>query len=222
MEMSGARRRWSVRHLLAAISVAVLALAVMPGCAWLFGMPPGPDHDPGGGPRGATVADPKAPPEMRSQAVPFFESGDPNYRGLGGAMINDGRLVLMKAPPRENVTDHDIALGLAFGRAVLAHYADALSSMSEAECDGDGARKESAIRVAPSGSAEDEIRTGLACVRLRNPGAAWVGASLLVSDSSRITPRAVSHVALMRPDRSTVGFYVDVSRFVAETGSELP
>ncbi|HVO00787.1 MAG TPA: hypothetical protein VMT54_01230 [Candidatus Cybelea sp.] len=215
MAMFGSARQWSVRQLLAAIAVAILALAVMPGCTWLFGtwrMPaPGiPTVEPGGGRGGSTIVYPAKPPTI-SDAPSQFVQPSTGYRSLGGAFIYDGGLLIVKAKGGTDapLSERDLDVGLAFGREVAAHNIDRLDPTALANCIGDGDRPETAIQVLNLANRIDEVRAGIACARMRNPGAQWIGSSLMANDR-----RAVSYVLLERHNGERIGLFTDVMGFV--------
>ena len=103
------------------------------------------------------------------------------------------------------------------GNAAAEHYIDTMGYLDpEKDCVGRGDDPETAIEVASRLDPADEVRAGIACVRLRAPGRSWF-ASKLMTDGKR----TIAFVMVRRPDRSD-GFarYIDVSRFATKVAGD--
>jgi hypothetical protein len=214
------RAPWSLEHFLAVVAVASLAVIVMPGCAWLIRSNPQPYYfddaglEPGGGPAGTTLVNPLPPPEVREGASRFLL---PNidYRSLGGVFVYDGHIVIVKPRSEDNAAldENDVTTGLAFGQLVAAHYDDRLDIVVPEDCIGSDIMTD-VIKVRQVADPKDEVAAVLACARMRDPGARWIGSTLEANARG-----ALSHVVLQRQDGTRFGVFVDVSRFVAQHGA---
>jgi hypothetical protein len=201
------------------IAVVLLILLVTPACPWMFNwktterLPGG--MEPNGGPHGGGLVYPVSPPEI-SDAPSLFVAAEPGTRSLGGIFVYDGRLVIIRAkplffdPPRQ---ESDIAIGLAFGQLVAEHHIDRLDAFTEDDCLGDGDDLEGPIQPQKVTAPDDEVAAGIACARLRNPGATWIASKLLIGDRY-----AAAFVLLERQDGERIGVYTDVTRFVRQRG----
>jgi hypothetical protein len=211
--------QWHLSHALAVIAVVLLIALVTPGCAWLFGLMPdgpyAPTVEPGGGPSRGGLTYPLAAPVV-SDAPSLFVAAEPGYRSLGGIFIYDSQLMIIRAktvfePTRQN---NDLALGLAFGHLVAEHHIDPLRNLAAEDCLGDGDGPETPIQPQRVSTPEDEVAAGIACARLRNPGARWIASKLMVKDR-----HGVAFVLLQRQDDGEqIGVYTDVTRFVWQGG----
>ena len=201
--------RWRCSHGLAMVAVAALVGLVTPGCAWLFGFNrANPTLEPSG-----TLAYPTQEPIVTHEPSVFVTAA-PGYRSLGGIFAYHSGLIIAdpnQAPDPAHLNDP--ALLLAFSRLVAAHHIDPLRGLTEADCIGDGDGPENPIVAQKVVVPEGEVGAGIACVRLRNPGATWIGSRLTADDR-----RAVAFVLLQRYDGDRVGAYTDVTRFAEQGG----
>jgi hypothetical protein len=217
LEASNAgKRRWRVSHALAVVSVGLLAAIVTPGCAWLFGFPetmPVVTAEPGGGPSGGGLIYPAPPPEVADMQS-HFVAPEAGYRGLGGIFVYDGRLTIIPAWSFDPLLQkNDVALNLAFGHLVAEHHIDPLKSLTEADCIGAGDGADTTIVAQKVATPDDEVAAGIACARLRNPGAHWIASKLMVS-----AKRGVAFHLLEYLDGRRIGVYTDVTRFARQGG----
>jgi len=211
------KRQWHLSHFFAVASVGLLAAIVMPGCAWLFGfnqVNPTPTVEPDGGPHGGGLVYPTPAPIITSQRS-VFVTAEPGYRSLGGIFVYDGRLMIVQ-PNRLFDAEHasDATLNYDFGQLVAEHHIDPLGKLTEADCSGAGDRPEAPIQPRKVAVAADEVAAGIACARLRNPGAHWIASRLMASHQ-----RAVAfHLLERMDDGRRIGVYADVTRFAAQGG----
>jgi hypothetical protein len=169
---------------------------------------------PGGGRGGGALLYPAPPPQVLEAKSPFVLPAV-GYRSLGGVFIYAGQLVIVKAPGESGAAPRasDIATGLAFGRLVAEHHIDRLNTVVAADCLGSGERDDP-IQLRDIAAPDDSVAAGIACARLRNPGAHWIGSNLMINDR-----QALSHVVLERLDNTQIDLYMDVSRFARHHGA---
>jgi len=213
---SSGKRQWHLGHVLAVVSVGLLAALLTPGCAWLFGFNRAnltQTVEPGGGPHGGGLVYPTPEPVVTHEPSVFITAA-PGYRSLGGIFVYDGTLMIVTPdlfPDPAHANDE--ALALAFGHLVAAHHIDPLRGLTADACIGDGDGPATPIQPQKVVAPEDEVGAGIACVRLRNPGAHWIASRLMANDR-----HAVAFVWLERNDGSRVGAYTDVTRFAWQRG----
>ena len=201
--------QWRLSQVFAVISVGLLAAIVTPGCAWLFGYGVNDPRVVTVEPDGGGLVYPPPPPVVSAMQSHFI-APDMGYRSLGGIFVHDGRLTIVRAPAQKR---NDIALGLAFGHLVAEHHIDPLKSLVETDCLGDGDAPEAPIQAQRFAVPDDEVAAGIACARLRNPGAHWIASKLMVNDE-----HGVAFHLLERLDGRRIGVYTDVTHFARQGG----
>jgi hypothetical protein len=151
-------------------------------------------------------------PPVVSDGPSLFIAPASGYRSLGGIFIYQDRLIIIRAPASEK--ENDIALGLAFGNLVAEHHIDRLTGLAQEDCLGNGDEPEAVIQAQKVGKPEDEVGAGIACARLRHPGARWIASKLMVNDK-----HAVAFTLLeQQGDDTRFGVYTDVTRFAWQGG----
>jgi len=160
---------------------------------------------------GVMIASPRVPEATAGGPFPALPSG---YRGLGGAFMNRGTLIVVTPDMNGRMQKHDLSVALMHGMAA-GHPSDKVA-VQAADCQGSGATPETAIKVASLADAADEVSAGIACAKLLHPGAAWQMSQLVAKDD-----RYISQVALHDAGGNTVLVYTDINRLANQLIGEL-
>jgi hypothetical protein len=102
----------------------------------------------------------------RGGPFPAVPSG---YRGLGGAFMNEGTLVVVAPDMTAPMQKHDLDVGLLHGMAAGGYSDTAPAKIQTGDYQGLGGLPESPIVVRNLAEAADEVVAGIACARLRHP-----------------------------------------------------
>jgi hypothetical protein len=160
---------------------------------------------------GVTIASPRVPEATEGGPFPALPDG---YRGLGGAFMNQGTLVVVTPDMNGSLQKHDLSVALMHGMAA-GHPSDKLV-IQPSDCQGRGDAPETAIKVANLADAADEVGAGIACAKLLHPGSAWKMSQLIAKGDGYI-----SQVALRDADGQTVVVYTDINRLANQLIGEL-
>ncbi|HVY98571.1 MAG TPA: hypothetical protein VHA35_03660 [Dongiaceae bacterium] len=142
-----------------------------------------------------------------------FPAPPAGYRGLGGAFMNGGALVVVAPDMSAPMQKHDLDVGLLHGMAA-GH--PAAVEVRTADCRGSGEAPGAAIVVPNLADPADEVAAGIACARLRHPGARWLMSQLVTRGDGYL-----SQVALGDGSGNVIVVYTDVNRFAAKLIDEL-
>jgi hypothetical protein len=161
---------------------------------------------------GVIVANPRVP-EATEGSDPFPPLPD-GYRGLGGAFMNQGTLVVVAPDMKAPMQKHDLSVALLHGMS--AGHRDAKATVQESDCQGSGKAPDSAIVVQNLADEADEVAAGIACAELKHPGAHWQMSQLITKGDGYL-----SQVALRDADGSAILVYTEVNRFAQKLIGEL-
>lgn len=160
---------------------------------------------------GVTIASPRVPEASAGGPFPALPDG---YRGLGGAFMNQGSLVVVTPDMNGQMQKHDLDVALMHGMAA-GHTTDT-AAIQPADCQGRGDTPAAAIKVANLAEAADEVSAGIACAKLLHPGTEWVMSQLITKGDGYI-----SQVALRDADGNPVLVYTDINRLADQLIEEL-
>ena len=160
---------------------------------------------------GVTLANPRVG-EASDGATPFPALPD-GYRGLGGAFMNGGSLVVVSPDMDVPMAKDDLNVGLAHGMAA-GHPAPV--AIETPDCRGRGDAPDTAIEVPNLSDPADEVAAGIVCAKLRHPGAQWLMSQLITKGDGYL-----SQVALRDDGGDMIVVYTDVSRFADKLIDEL-
>jgi hypothetical protein len=152
---------------------------------------------------GVTRVDPRVAEATDGGPFPALPSG---YRGLGGAFLEDGKLIVVTPDTRASMGKHDLDIGLSHGIAVTQRFGK--TAVREDDCKGAGDTPQSPIVVQNLSDPADEVERAIACAEFRNRGAHWRMSQLITKGDGYL-----SQVALQGDDGRVIVVYTDVNRF---------
>jgi hypothetical protein len=163
-------------------------------------------------PPGIIISNPRVAEATGGGPFPAVPSG---YRGLGGAFMNQGTLVVVTPDTHAPMQKHDLDVGLLHGMAAGGYSESAAQKVQKSDCVGRGDTAENAIKV---GSAEpaDEVADGIACARLLHPGTHWLLSQLITRGDGYL-----SQILLRDGDGNDVIVFADVNRMADQLITEL-
>jgi hypothetical protein len=160
---------------------------------------------------GVSMANPRVA-EATAGSDPFPPLPD-GYRGLGGAFMNRGALVVVTPDMKAPMQKHDLSVALMHG---MSAGRSQQTTVLEADCQGSGTAPDSPIVVRGLGDPADEVAAGIACAQLRHPGTQWALSQLVTNGGGNL-----SQVALRDAEGHVTLVYTDVNRFAAKLIEEL-
>ena len=199
------RNAWS-----ALVAMGVLLLA---GCAQPTAQKAAKSDSAGPTAPGVTIASPRVAEATGGGPFPGVPSG---YRGLGGAFMNQGTLVVVAPDMKAPMQKHDLDVGLLHGMSAGGYSETAGAPVQAPDCQGSGNAPESAIKVEHLAEAADEVTAGIACARLLHPGTHWLMSQLITKGDGYL-----SQVALRDADGHVVIVYTDINRLANQLIDEL-
>jgi hypothetical protein len=194
----------------ALVAMGVLLLA---GCAQPTAQKTAKSDSAGPTSPGVTIVSPRVAEATGGGPFPSLPSG---YRGLGGAFMNQGTLVVVAPDMKAPMQKHDLDVGLLHGMAAGGYSEAAPSKVQAADCQGVGGIPESPIVVQGLADAADEVAAGIACARLRHPGTHWLMSQLITKGDGYL-----SQVALRDAEGNVVIVYTDINRLANQLIDEL-
>jgi hypothetical protein len=162
---------------------------------------------------GVTIANPRVGEATGGGPFPPLPSG---YRGLGGAFMNQGTLVVVAPDMKAPMQKHDLDVGLLHGMSAGGYSETAAAPVQAPDCQGSGNAPESAIKVEHLAEVADEVTAGIACARMLHPGTHWLMSQLVTKGDGYL-----SQVALRDADGHVVIVYTDINRLANQLIDEL-
>jgi hypothetical protein len=159
---------------------------------------------------GVTSAQVRVAEATGEEPFPAMPGG---YRGLGGAFMIQGKLVVVAPNTSAPMQGHDRDIGLSHG--IVAGHARSLPMQADA-CGGLGTTPESPIVVSGLADPADEVEAGIACAKLRHPGAHWTMSQLITRGHGYL-----AQVTLEGGNGEVIVVYTDVNRFADMLIAEL-
>src|SRR3569833_2402560 len=141
---------------------AVAVLLLLGGCAGTTPQPSKGAADSSAVAPGVHLVSPRVAEAKPGTATPFptLPSG---YRGLGGAFMNQGSLVVVTPDLNERMQKHDLDVALMHSMAAGRTYASL--AVQRADCQGDGDTPTTTNKKTKQAKTADEVSAGIACAK---------------------------------------------------------